>query len=122
MLEESTPGAGCEDQGEVYSTEDAFGLQLAQPDSTDYFLGFAWPFGGTIASLIVQTGIGAGVATLKINEIPVVGIANVVIDQTLRTYVAQSANLFVPGDNIIFEIVSGGGAITNLNATVPFSR
>lgn len=122
MLEEASPGAGCESQEVARATEDAFFLQVQQPDSTDYLLAFACPFGGEIDSLIIQTGLGSGVATLKINDTPVAGIENIVIDTTKRTYVAQDDNDWAPGDDVTLEIVSGGGGITALKSTVTFSR
>lgn len=122
MLEEATPGAGCESQEVARATEDAFFLSVQQPDSTDYPLAFACPFGGEIDSLIIQTGLGSGVATLKIDGVAVAGIENVVIDTIKRTYIAQDLNDWNPGQTVIFEIASGGGGIISLNLTVPFSR
>lgn len=123
-MEEASPGdcSPCQSTSVEAARIDAFGLQVQLPDAGDYVLGFNWPFGGVIGSLSIQSALGAGTCSVLINAVPVDGLTNIAIDTTLREYTASGHNIFVPGDDIILSILTGGGSLINLRATLGFTR
>jgi hypothetical protein len=97
-------------------------VEIAEPDIKDYIVGFGWPIGGKIASLVVQAGLGSGFCSVKIGHTPVTGLAGVKIDQTRRTYNAGDLNIVNPGNDIIFSIDEGDESLINVNGTIAFQR
>lgn len=111
------PPAGTNPCGFVAGVE-AWSIELPEPDIKDYVLGFAWPVGGKLSTLVLQSGLGSGHCTVKINNVGVTGLIGLILDTTRREYRASGLNDVNVGDDVVFSIDDGDDELINVNATL----
>jgi hypothetical protein len=101
---------------------DGFPLFVAQPDLTDYVVGYDWPVGGRIAQLNVTCDVGNGQVSVLINGNAVTGIDHVPIASGTRSeHQATGDNIFTNGDDIALRVDLSNN-IQNLKATIVTSN
>jgi hypothetical protein len=117
-MEETTPRRHHRPRPEVGGL-DGFPFQLAQPDDTDFVLGYDWPYGGSISQLRITCDYGSGQVSVLLNNQVVTGLDHVPVSANARSeHNAEGLNLFRPGDDIILRINSGAPSLLNVRGTL----